>query len=115
MPDFISANGPIWGPGFVIVTVEQGGTQYALQVYPDANNPPLRAAGLPTQYYWQPSAVSVAMRPDNPADYDFGMTVFKGLLTSDRDIGVQAHPERGGGPYGGKNDMPKVRAVPFFR
>ena len=48
MPDFISANGPIWGPDFVIVTVEQGGTSYALQVYPDANNAALRAAGLHT-------------------------------------------------------------------
>jgi hypothetical protein len=98
MSDFVAANGPIWGPDFVIVTVEQNGTQYALQVYPDANNPALRAAGLPTQYYWQPSQVYLAKRSDDPADYDFGMTVFKGLMTSDRDVGVtSADQEMGGG------------------
>lgn len=99
MPDFISANGPIWGPDKVIVPVtDQAGTQYQLEVYPDANNAALRAAGLPTQYYWQPGGVFVAKRPDNPALYDFGMTVFKGLLTSDRDIGVtSADQEMGGG------------------
>ena len=38
------------------------------------------------------------MRVDQPTVYDFGMTVFKGLLTSDRDIGVtQADSEMGGG------------------
>ena len=98
MPDFIAANGPIWGPDFVIVTVEQNGTQYALQVYPDANNPAAASRGLPTQYYWQPSQVYVAKRSDNPADYDFGMTLFKGLMTSDRDMGVtSADQEMGGG------------------
>lgn len=98
MPDFISANGAIFGPDFVIVTVEQGGVQYQLQVYPDASNQALRGAGLATQYYWQPAMVTVATRPDNPALYDFGMTLFKGLLTSDRDVGVtSADQEMGGG------------------
>jgi hypothetical protein len=98
MPDFIAPHGPIFGPDFVIVTVEQNGTEYNLQVYPDANNPALRDAGLQTSYYWQPSRCDVAKRPDNPALYDFGMTLFKGLMTSDRDIGVtSADQEMGGG------------------
>lgn len=98
MPDFVAASGPIWGPDFVVVTVEQNSVQYALQVYPDANNAALRAARLPTQYYWQPSQAYVAKRSDDPADYDFGMTLFKGLMTSDRDVGVtSADQEMGGG------------------
>jgi hypothetical protein len=98
MPDFISANGPIWGPDYVVVTVEQNGTPYALQIFPDANNAALRAAGLPTQYYWQPAAVYPATRPDNQSLYDFGMTLFKGLLTSADDVGVtSADQEMGGG------------------
>ena len=40
----------------------------------------------------------MAKRPDDPAVYDFGMTVFKGLMTSDRDVGVtSADQEMGGG------------------
>jgi hypothetical protein len=98
MPDFISPSGAIFGPNFVIVTVEQSGVEYQLQVYPDANNQALQAAGLATYYYWQPAQLYVATEPDNPAVYDFGMTLFKGLLTSDRDIGVtSADQEMGGG------------------
>jgi len=98
MSDFVAARGPIWGADFVTVTVEQDGTQYALQVYPDANNPALRAAGLQTQYYFQPAEVYLAKRSDGSGDYDFGMTLFKGLLTSATDVGVtSADQEMGGG------------------
>ena len=98
MPDFLAAAGPIWGPDFVTVTVTQDGREYDVEVFPDANNPELRDAGLPTQYYWQPKAVNVARRQDDPADFDFGMTVFKGLMTSDRDVAVtSADQEAGGG------------------
>ena len=34
MPDFLSAQGPIWGPDFVVVTVTQGDAQYDLEIYP---------------------------------------------------------------------------------
>lgn len=95
--DFLSGAGPLWGPDFVVLTVTEAGAEYHLQVYPDANNPQLKAAGLKTQYYFQPSSVYIAKRVDDPADFDFGMTVFKGLLTSDRDVGVTTDQELGGG------------------
>ena len=98
MADFLAPNGPLWGPDFVTVTVQQDGAEYDLEVYPDVNNPELRAAGLQTQYYWQPQQVYCVKRMGDPADYDFAMTVFKGLMTSDRDIGVTtAEQDAGGG------------------
>jgi hypothetical protein len=55
-----------------------------VQVYPDAHNPELRAFGQPTQYCFQPSQVYLAGKHDSPDDFDFQMTVFKGLLSADR-------------------------------
>ncbi|MGW2288569.1 hypothetical protein [Streptomyces phaeochromogenes] len=96
MPDFLSATGPLFGPDFVLVTVnDETGQRYALQVYPDASNDELRAAGQAPQYYWQPSRVYLAKKQTSPEDFDFGMTVFKGLLTSETHIGVEA--EQAGG------------------
>jgi len=98
MSDFVAAHGPIWGADFVTINVEQNGTLYPLEVYPDANNPALRAAGVPTQYYYQVAECSVAKRTDGSGNYDFGMTLFKGLLTSATDVGVtSADQEMGGG------------------
>lgn len=89
MVDFLTAAGPIFGPDFVLVTVnDETGMQYSLQVYPDANNEDLRAAGRPMQYYWQPSRVYLAKKQNSPTDYDFGLTVFKGLMTSETTIGI---------------------------
>jgi hypothetical protein len=88
--DFLSAAGPIWGPDFIIVTAQDDkGITYALEVYPDAKNMQLKAAGLAEQYYFQPGRVYVAKR-QNGVDYDFGMTLFKGLMTAETDIGVNA-------------------------
>lgn len=85
----LSALGPVFGPDFVMVTVnDDTGMQYQLEVYPDANNPILKANGLATQYYFQPQRVYLAKKQNSPADYDFGMTIFKGLLTSEGNIGV---------------------------
>ena len=53
---------------------DETGKQFTLQVYPDANNGALKAAGLPQQYYFQPQRVYLAKKQDYPADYDFGMT-----------------------------------------
>jgi len=89
MTDFLTAAGPIFGPDFVLITVnDETGMQYELQVYPDANNEDLRKAGRPTQYYWQPARVYLAKKQNSPKDYDFGMTVFKGLMTSETTDGV---------------------------
>jgi hypothetical protein len=88
--DFLHAAGPIWGPDFIIVTAQDDtGVSYALEVYPDAKNQQLKAAGLAEQYYFQPGHVYVA-KLQNGVDYDFGMTLFKGLMTSETDIGVSA-------------------------
>lgn len=89
MADFLTATGPIFGPNFVLVTVnDDTGVEYRLQVYPDANNEELRKAGRPMQYYWQPARVYLARKQDHPAEYDFGMTVFKGLMTTETTVGV---------------------------
>lgn len=97
MSDFLAPTGPLFGPDFVLVTVnDDTGMQYSLQVYPDANNSDLQAAGLPAQFYWQPARVYLARKQDSPADYDFGMTVFKGLMTSETTVGITDDETSGG-------------------
>ena len=51
MPDsFISPVGPLFGPDFVIVEAQdEHGLSYSLESRPDAENPALKAAGLPTR------------------------------------------------------------------
>lgn len=100
MGDFVSGVGPLFGPNFVVVTVDDdSGKRYDVQVYPDAHNPELRAAGQPTQYYFQPSQVYLARKHDSPDDFDFQMTVFKGLLSAEDTIAPAdlAGTEVGGG------------------
>jgi len=102
MADFVSGVGPLFGPDFVIVTVNDAtGTRYDVQVYPDAHNPELRAAGLPTQYYFQPAQVYLARKQTEPQDFDFEMTLFKGLGSEEANITPAelqgASTEMGGG------------------
>jgi hypothetical protein len=102
MADFVSGVGPLFGPDFVVVTVNDAtGTQYGVQVYPDAHNPELRAAGLPTQYYFQPAQVYLAHKQTSPQDFDFEMTLFKGLGSEEANITPTelqgASTEMGGG------------------
>jgi hypothetical protein len=92
----INPVGPMCGPNFVVCVVKDQDHQYTVQVYPDANNALLKANGLPTQYYWQPSSVFLAKKQDSPEDYAFGMTVFKGLMTSETTIGVSDDQTSGG-------------------
>ena len=97
MAEFLSASGPIFGPDFVLVTVnDETGTQYQLEVYPDASNEDLRKAGRPMQYYWQPGRVYLAKKQNSPKDYDFGLTVFKGLMTTETSVGVTDEMTTGG-------------------
>jgi hypothetical protein len=87
MTDFVSGVGPLFGPDFVIVTVNDAtGTRFDVQVYPDAHNPELRRAGLPTQYYFQPAQVFLARKHGSPQDFDFEMTLFKGLGSDEANI-----------------------------
>src|SRR5262249_4888199 len=77
------------------------GTRFDVQVYPDAHNPELRQAGLPTQYYFQPAQVFLARKHDSPQDFDFEMTLFKGLGSEETNITPEelagASTEMGGG------------------
>jgi hypothetical protein len=102
MADFVSGVGPLFGPDFVVVTVNDAtGVPFDVQVYPDAHNPELRAAGLPTQYYFQPAQVFLAKKHDSPQDYDFEMTLFKGLGSEEANVTPTelqgASTEMGGG------------------
>jgi hypothetical protein len=102
MTDFISGLGPLFGPDFIEVTVnDETGMAYSLQVYPDANNPSLKAAGLPSQFYFQPQRVYLAKKQDSPQDFDFGMTVFKGLMTDETSLGVTGETTDGSVEEGG--------------
>lgn len=93
-----SALGPLFGPDFITVTVnDETNTKYSLEIYPDANNTLLKASGLPTQYYFVPQRIYLARKQDSPKDYDFGMTVFKGLMTAEDTVGIAAMPASPGG------------------
>ena len=86
-----NALGPLFGPDFVVITVtDDSKTQYQLEVYPDANNTLLRANKLPMQFYFVPKRIYLAKKEDSPGDFDFGMTVFKGLMTSEDTVGITA-------------------------
>ncbi|MEU5261359.1 hypothetical protein [Amycolatopsis sp. NPDC021455] len=94
----LTAAGPLFGPDFVLVVAnDENGVPQTLQIYPDANNLALRSAGLPAQYYWQPARIQLAKKPSAPEDFDFGMTIFKGLMTSETTVGTEDETEIGGG------------------
>ncbi len=99
----ISALGPLFGPNFILVTVnDDTGVAFSLEIYPDANNPLLRANGIQTQYYFVPQRVYLAKKQNAPADYDFGMTIFKGLMTTEDTIGItDANTTEGEASVGG--------------
>lgn len=80
----IHAYGPLFGPDFITIEInDETGLKYALEIFPDANNPALKANQLPTQFYYMPKQVYLAKRPDSPKDYDFSVTLFKGLMTAE--------------------------------
>lgn len=110
MADLLAPLGPLFGPNFQLITVkpqqQNGGNatsdelSYALQIYADALNPELKEAGLQTHYYYQPSRAYLARRQDNPEDYDFGVFIFKGLMSQASTIGANDEDgimETGGG------------------
>jgi hypothetical protein len=96
--------GPIFGPNFLVVTVndDQTGRQFELEIYPDANNPQLKANHMRTHYYFVPRRVYLAKKETAPADFDFAMTIFKGLMTSETTLGIADRPvTEGSGEIGG--------------
>jgi len=81
--------GPLFGPNFITIQLnDDTGKLFQLEVFPDANNPLLRANGLATHYYFMPQRVYLAKKQDFPDDFDFGATIFKGLMTTEDTIGI---------------------------
>jgi hypothetical protein len=94
---FLSPLGPLFGPNFITIQQnDETGREFQLEVYPDANNVMLRANGMPTHYYFVPQRVFLAKKQTAPADFDFAMTVFKGLLTGETTIGITDDVTAGG-------------------
>ncbi len=95
--DSIHALGPLFGPDFITIEIDdQTGTSFGLEIFPDANNPALKRNGLPTQFYYMPKQVYLAKREDSPEDFDFSVTLFKGLMTSEDTLGISGIPTTGG-------------------
>ncbi|MGD0291758.1 MAG: hypothetical protein ABSC63_19225 [Candidatus Binataceae bacterium] len=95
--DSIHALGPLFGPDFITIEIDdQGGARFALEIFPDANNPALKRNGLATQFYYMPKEIELAKREDSPADYDFSVTLFKGLMTAEDTLGISGIPSTGG-------------------
>jgi hypothetical protein len=95
--DLLTPLGPLFGPNFI--TVEQNdetGKLFALHIYPDANNNRLRPNGMPTHFYFVPQRVYLAKKQTAPEDFDFGMTLFKGLLTGETTLQITDDVTQGG-------------------
>jgi hypothetical protein len=100
--DSPSPLGPLFGPDTILVSVtDENNVAYDLEIYPDANNPLLKAHGIATQYYFMPQRIYLAKKQNSPSDYDFGMTVFKGLMTSEDTVGVTNSSSTGDEEAGG--------------
>jgi len=90
--------GPLLSADRIFVTVvDNGKVPYQLEIFPDANNSILKENGLPQQYYFMPQRIYLAKKQDSPQDFDFGMTVFKGLLTPEDTVGINPGQTTGGG------------------
>ncbi len=89
--------GPLFGPDFILIEVEdQALGTFALEVFPDANNPSLKANGLPMQYYYMPKQLYLAKKQDSSGDFDFSVTLFKGLMTTEDTLGISGAQTTGG-------------------
>ena len=98
MPDLaVQPLGPLFGPDFITIEVndETKGT-FALEVFPDANNPTLKANGLPQQFYYLPKEIYLAKKEDSSRDFDFSVTLFKGLMTTEDTLGISGQQTSGG-------------------
>jgi len=90
--------GPLLSADRIFVTAaDNNKISYQLEIFPDANNSVLKANGLAQQYYFMPQRIYLAKKQDSPADFDFGMTVFKGLLTPEDTVGINPGQTTGGG------------------
>jgi len=95
--DSIHGLGPLFGPDFITIEIDdESKGRFALEIFPDANNPALKRNGLPTQFYYMPKEIQLAKREDSPGDYDFSVTLFKGLMTAEDTLGISGIPSTGG-------------------
>src|SRR5579862_1443667 len=98
MNDAVTPLGPLLSADRIFVTVlDNTKVSYQLEIFPDANNSLLKTNGLAQQYYFMPQRIYLAKKQDSPDDFDFGMTVFKGLMTPEDSIGVNPGQGTGGG------------------
>ena len=95
--DLLSPVGPLLGPNVLrVMQNDATGKPFQLEIYPDANNAMLRSNGVPMHFYLVPQRVFLARKYTAPADFDFGMTILKGLLTTEDTIGVTDQDTSGG-------------------
>src|SRR6266581_866474 len=95
--DSVHGLGPLFGPDFITIEIDdQTKGRFALEIFPDANNPALKRNGLPTQFYYMPKEIQLAKRVDSPEDFDFSVTLFKGLMTTEDTLGISGIPSTGG-------------------
>lgn len=98
MPDLaVQPLGALFGPNNLTIKLnDQTGGTHTLEIFPDAANPALRANGLPMQFYYMPQELYLAKKEDSPADFDFSVTLFKGLMTTEDTLGLGGIPTTGG-------------------
>ena len=98
MPDTtVHALGPLFGADFITIEIDdETKGKFALEIFPDANNPELRNNGLPTQFYFMPKEIQLAKKEDGSGDFDFSVTLFKGLMTQEDTLGISGIPSTGG-------------------
>jgi len=98
MPDLgVQPLGPLFGPDFITLEVnDQTKGSFALEVFPDANNPSLKANGLAQQFYYLPKEIYLAKKEDSSGDFDFSVTLFKGLMTTEDTLGISGQQTSGG-------------------
>ncbi len=98
MNDAVTPLGPLLSADRIFVTATGSDkVPYQLEIFPDANNALLKTNGLAQQYYFMPQRIYLAKKQDSPQDFDFGMTVFKGLMTPEDTVGVNPGQTTGGG------------------
>ena len=89
--------GPLFGPDFITIQVsDETKTTFDLEIFPDANNPVLKRNGLATQFYYLPKQIYLAKKENSATDFDFSVTLFKGLMTSEDTLGISGIPTTGG-------------------
>ena len=92
----VASKGPLFGPDYLLVEVDDNNKKFALQIYPDVFNTELKAKGMATHYFFIPQSVYIAKKQTSE-DFDFGVTIFKGLMTEDTHFGIRGQLEIGGG------------------